>query len=295
MQVACLYDVHGNLPALRAVLADPAFAGATHVLVGGDAVAGPNPRRDARAAARARPAGAVRPRQRRPRAGAVGRRAAGRGALAATVQRLAGDGVARRAGARRRLLLPRLAALRHRDHHRGIAGGAAAADAGRGRRADGRLRPHSRPVRSLGRPAGASSTPAASGCPTRARPAPPSGACWGRTSSIAGRRTTRPCSGCAGGIGIPRSGLVRSGECGGGDGALRGDGRGLNGRAAGLTVTLVTLPPSSTRRPSVSNSDRAAEVRCLSPPARGGGRRSQVRTCLPGPRSDVLWSSSRFR
>lgn len=43
MQVACLYDVHGNLPALRAVLADPAFAGASHVLVGGDAVAGPSP------------------------------------------------------------------------------------------------------------------------------------------------------------------------------------------------------------------------------------------------------------
>jgi predicted phosphodiesterase len=43
MQVACLYDVHGNLPALRAVLADPALAGASHVLVGGDAVAGPDP------------------------------------------------------------------------------------------------------------------------------------------------------------------------------------------------------------------------------------------------------------
>jgi predicted phosphodiesterase len=43
MQVACLYDVHGNVPALRAVLADPAFAGASHVLVGGDAVAGPSP------------------------------------------------------------------------------------------------------------------------------------------------------------------------------------------------------------------------------------------------------------
>ena len=43
MQVACLYDVHGNVPALRAVLADPAFAGASHVLVGGDAVSGPCP------------------------------------------------------------------------------------------------------------------------------------------------------------------------------------------------------------------------------------------------------------
>jgi predicted phosphodiesterase len=43
MQVACLYDVHGNVPALRAVLADPAFAAASHVVVGGDAVAGPGP------------------------------------------------------------------------------------------------------------------------------------------------------------------------------------------------------------------------------------------------------------
>jgi predicted phosphodiesterase len=43
MQVACLYDVHGNLPALRAVLADPAFAAASHVVVGGDVVAGPGP------------------------------------------------------------------------------------------------------------------------------------------------------------------------------------------------------------------------------------------------------------
>jgi predicted phosphodiesterase len=43
MQVACLYDVHGNVPALRAVLADPAFTGASHVLVGGDAVSGPYP------------------------------------------------------------------------------------------------------------------------------------------------------------------------------------------------------------------------------------------------------------
>jgi predicted phosphodiesterase len=43
MQVACLYDVHGNLPGLQAVLADPAFTGATHVVVGGDAVSGPAP------------------------------------------------------------------------------------------------------------------------------------------------------------------------------------------------------------------------------------------------------------
>jgi predicted phosphodiesterase len=41
--VAALYDVHGNLPALEAVLADPAFATADAVVVGGDVAAGPMP------------------------------------------------------------------------------------------------------------------------------------------------------------------------------------------------------------------------------------------------------------
>jgi putative phosphoesterase len=41
--VAALYDVHGNLPALDAVLADPAFARADAVVVGGDVAAGPLP------------------------------------------------------------------------------------------------------------------------------------------------------------------------------------------------------------------------------------------------------------
>jgi putative phosphoesterase len=41
--VAALYDVHGNLPALDAVLADDAFARADAVVVGGDVAAGPLP------------------------------------------------------------------------------------------------------------------------------------------------------------------------------------------------------------------------------------------------------------
>jgi predicted phosphodiesterase len=41
--VAALYDVHGNLPALEAVLADDAFARAGAVVVGGDVVSGPMP------------------------------------------------------------------------------------------------------------------------------------------------------------------------------------------------------------------------------------------------------------
>ena len=41
--VAALYDVHGNLPALDAVRADPAFARADTAVVGGDVAAGPLP------------------------------------------------------------------------------------------------------------------------------------------------------------------------------------------------------------------------------------------------------------
>jgi predicted phosphodiesterase len=41
--VAALFDVHGNLPALEAVLAEPDVAAADLVLVGGDTVAGPFP------------------------------------------------------------------------------------------------------------------------------------------------------------------------------------------------------------------------------------------------------------
>ena len=43
MRVAALYDVHGNLPALEAVLADPRCAEANVVVCGGDLVVGPYP------------------------------------------------------------------------------------------------------------------------------------------------------------------------------------------------------------------------------------------------------------
>lgn len=43
MRVAALYDVHGILPALEAVLADPRCAAADTVVCGGDLVAGPLP------------------------------------------------------------------------------------------------------------------------------------------------------------------------------------------------------------------------------------------------------------
>lgn len=44
MRVAALYDVHGNLPALEAVLDDVRRAGVDEVVVGGDVVPGPMPR-----------------------------------------------------------------------------------------------------------------------------------------------------------------------------------------------------------------------------------------------------------
>lgn len=43
MKIAALYDVHGNLPALEAVLADVAEEGFDAVVVGGDVVPGPMP------------------------------------------------------------------------------------------------------------------------------------------------------------------------------------------------------------------------------------------------------------
>jgi putative phosphoesterase len=43
VRIAALYDVHGNLPALEAVLAEVDTADADLVLVGGDLVAGPYP------------------------------------------------------------------------------------------------------------------------------------------------------------------------------------------------------------------------------------------------------------
>jgi predicted phosphodiesterase len=43
-RVAALYDIHGNLPALEAVLLDVRAAGADEIVVGGDVVPGPMPR-----------------------------------------------------------------------------------------------------------------------------------------------------------------------------------------------------------------------------------------------------------
>ncbi len=44
MRVAALYDIHGNLPALEAVLREVRHAGVDAIVVGGDVVPGPMPR-----------------------------------------------------------------------------------------------------------------------------------------------------------------------------------------------------------------------------------------------------------
>jgi predicted phosphodiesterase len=44
MKIAVLYDIHGNLPALEAVLADVRQSAAERVVIGGDVVPGPLPR-----------------------------------------------------------------------------------------------------------------------------------------------------------------------------------------------------------------------------------------------------------
>jgi len=44
MRIAALYDIHGNLPALEAVLADVRAARVDHIVIGGDVLPGPMPR-----------------------------------------------------------------------------------------------------------------------------------------------------------------------------------------------------------------------------------------------------------
>jgi putative phosphoesterase len=44
MRIAALYDIHGNLPALEAVLQDIRQADVHHIVIGGDVVLGPRPR-----------------------------------------------------------------------------------------------------------------------------------------------------------------------------------------------------------------------------------------------------------
>src|SRR5436853_6377232 len=44
MRIAAIYDIHGNLPALEAVLTEIERLGVDRIIVGGDVVPGPMPR-----------------------------------------------------------------------------------------------------------------------------------------------------------------------------------------------------------------------------------------------------------
>ena len=44
MRVAAIYDIHGNLPALEAVLDEICQVGVDEIVVGGDVIPGPMPR-----------------------------------------------------------------------------------------------------------------------------------------------------------------------------------------------------------------------------------------------------------
>ncbi len=64
--VAVLCDIHGNAPALEAVLAELRADPPDAVVIGGDVAAGPMPERGARGAPRAALAGALPARERGP-------------------------------------------------------------------------------------------------------------------------------------------------------------------------------------------------------------------------------------
>ena len=199
MRVAALYDVHGNLPALEAVLAE--VPDDAVILVGGDVAMGPLP---SETLERLRAIGDrvqwIRGNADReltpgeeglapPDVTRVGARAALRGAdrvppWAARAAR------ARRRRSRPRALLSRVTAERRRRLPRGHAGGTASRRSSR----TSRRAPSSAATRtcsSLARSAaGASSTPAAWACRTRTSRAR-TGRCSGRESSTGAPTTTR--------------------------------------------------------------------------------------------------------
>ena len=139
MRVAALYDIHGNLPALEAVLDEVGGLASSAIVVGGDVLPGPMPRETlerllgsrSRSGSFAATATARRSRiaERRverharavPRQHALGRRAARR-RRARACRSLAADAPSRYRRHRYGAFLPRDAAQRHRDLHPAHAG-----------------------------------------------------------------------------------------------------------------------------------------------------------------------------
>ena len=179
LMLALLYDVHGNLPALEAVLEDAEGVGADRFLLGGDYAFRRLAARDRRTAASARRAtgsagtasAGPRRRRRRPTGCAPAFERCAELLGPETVEQLAAP--ARDDLARRRALLPRLADLRRAELHAG----------GRPTTRRAPRRPHRRagwcsatPTSPSGAAAPAAcscSTRAAWACPSTATPAPP--------------------------------------------------------------------------------------------------------------------------
>ena len=150
VRVAVLCDVHGNLPALEAVLAEVAALGVDGHRLRRRRGRRPVPGGGARPAAARR--GDLPARQCGPGLAARARRDVGVDRLEARprvgpVSRRAADHVR----PRRRPLLPRLAPRRGRDPDEGVARRALPCRARRSRGAARRRRPHARPVRAVGR------------------------------------------------------------------------------------------------------------------------------------------------
>ena len=153
MRVAALYDVHGNLPALEAVLADSAAAGVDEIVVGRRRRSGG--RSSSSASSASRPSGRVRfarqlraqrPRARRatPTAGATTQLDAGARSFVAHVASRRSSSTST---ARPRRLLSRDADGRRDDPDDAHARRGRPRRARRDERRRRRLRPHARPVR----------------------------------------------------------------------------------------------------------------------------------------------------
>ena len=155
MRVAALYDVHGNLPALEAVLAEVASLEVDRIVVGGDVVAGPFPREcldklvalgDARASCAATPTAS----RRALPAGHLGVDRS-RSSTRSRVEFLAAHRHARRRRSAGVLYCHGYPARRRRDPHARLPRRAVARRARRRRGAPRRRRAHARPVRARGR------------------------------------------------------------------------------------------------------------------------------------------------
>ena len=173
MRVAALYDIHGNLPALEAVLAEVEREGVDAIVVGGDIAAGPAAAARGRRAAAFAAERALHPRQRRPplRRRVRGRR---RACLAARAARRRAGAMARRAAVLGRARRHALRATRRRTTTRTIVTELTTDEKLAGLLRERRAAPRGRRATRTCSSSGAwgtscSSTPAASGGRTKAR------------------------------------------------------------------------------------------------------------------------------